>query len=114
MKMLVRNLRRFTYFPYTGKTEILNNGKHTGKFEVSYGSPVEYHGNISVPSGNANQQLFGIETKYTHVLLMDDPAADIHEDGLIEFDGSNYEIKAIRPSLNVLAIALRKRTENDG
>ena len=110
MKCLKRNMREFTYTPCLGKTEIMSGDKHTGKFTVAYGDPVSYQGTFSVPGGQANRELFGIDTKYTHVLLMDNPDADIREDGLIQYKGSVYDIKAIRDSLNVLAIALMKRT----
>lgn len=116
MKLLMRNTKEFTYTACNGKTEILKDGKHTGKFEVTYSAPVYYRGNISVPSGQDQQTFFGIDTVYTHVLLMDKPDADIQEDGLIQWKGSVYEIKAIRPSDNVLAIALKKQIagENNG
>ena len=113
MKLLMRNTKEFTYTACNGKTEILKDGKHTGKFEVSYSEPVYYKGNISVPSGQDQQTFFGIDTVYTHVLLMDKPETDIREDGLIQWKGSVYDIKAIRPSDNVLAIALKKRTAGE-
>ena len=108
MKLLKRNETEFTYTPYNGKVEILKDGKHTGKSAVSYGNAVTYRGNISLPYGQAVQQLFGIETKYTHVLLMDDTEADIRESGLIQWKGNEYVITAVRPSLNVLAVALKQ------
>ena len=110
MRLLQRDLTEFTYTPCLGKTETMKDGKHTGKYTVSYGEPVPYTGDISVPSGQAQQQLFGIDTRYTHVLLMDDPETDIREDGLIQCKGNAYEVKAVRPSHNVLSIALMKRT----
>lgn len=116
MKTLKRNESIFTYTPYNGKEEILKDGKHSGKMKVAHGIPVEYRGNISVPSGNDQQQLFGIELRYTHVLLMDNPNADIQEDGQIQWNGNTYDVKAVRPSINVLAVALKKRIagEADG
>ena len=113
MRLLRRNTTEFTYTAYSGKTEVMNNGKHTGKFTLTYADPVTYRGNISVPSGNDYQQLFGIETSYTHVLLMDDPETDIRESGLIQWKGKVYEIKAVRPSLNVLAVALKQTVQGD-
>ena len=80
MKLLTRNVKECTYTACVGKTEVLKDGKHTGKFEVSYSEPVYYKGNISVPSGQDQQTFFGIDTVYTHVLLMDNPEADIRED----------------------------------
>ena len=111
MKLLKRNTTKFQYLPYVGKTEILKDGKHTGKFELTYAEAIEYEGNISIPSGQIDQQLFGIDTRYTHILLMDNPDADIQESGLIQWKGSVYRIKAVRPSLNVLAVALFKTVE---
>ena len=111
MKLLKRNETEFTYTACAGKVERLNNGKHTGKFDLTYADPVPYSGNISTPSGQAQQTLFGIETVYSHVLLMDDPTADISEDGLIQWKGYEYVIKAVRPSLNVLAVAIQKTRE---
>ena len=113
MKLLKRNTTEFTYSAYEGKTEILNNGKHTGKFTLSYSNPVTYRGNISVPAGQVNQQWFGIDVKYTHILLMDDPEAAITESGLIQWKGKTYLIKAVRPSPNVLAIALSQTVQGD-
>lgn len=114
MRTLKRNEETFSFFPYKGKEEILKDGKHTGKFEVKYHPALVYEGNISTPSGLAQQQLFGIETQYTHVLLMDNPNAAISEDGLVKWKGSTYEVKAVRPSKNVLAVALKKRTDSNG
>lgn len=110
---LERNMQDFTYKPYLGKTEKLKDGKHTGKNTLSYGDPVDYSGNFSTPNGNVHQQLFGIETKYTHVLLMYEPDADIKKDGLVQWNGKTYEVRAVRPSLNVLTIALRQQTAGD-
>ena len=108
MKTLKRNERSFLYKAFLGKTERLVNGKHTGKFDITYDEPVEYSGNISAPSGQTNTDLFGIDVQYTHVLIMCDPEADIKEDGLIQWKGNEYVVKAVRPSLNVLAVALKQ------
>lgn len=112
MRLLRRNTTRFMYRALTGETETLQDGMHTGNYEPTYGDPVQYRGNISAPSGFATDNLFGVNTQYTHVLVMDTPNANIAEDGLIEWNGAEYEVKAVRPSLNVLAVALKKRTVN--
>lgn len=110
MKLLKRNTVEFEYRPYVGETEQIQDGLHTGNYAPRYGLPVTRRGNISAPSGFATDNLFGLNTQYTHVLLMDDPKSDIAEDGLINYGGAEYEIKAVRPSINVLAVALKKRT----
>lgn len=112
MKLLRRNTTEFAYYPNVGETSDVVNGIHTGEFMPIYGNPVYYRGNISAPAGNATDNLFGINLHYTHVLLMDDVKADIKEDGLIEWKDDMYEIKAVSPTINVLAIALKKQTKN--
>ena len=112
MRLLRRNTTTFQYLKNDGEEETILNGRHTGDYAPKYADPVTYRGNISSPSGLATDKLFGIDIQYTHVLLMDKLDADITEDGLISWNGALYEIKAVRPSLNVLAIALRKQTKN--
>lgn len=114
MKLLKRNTTKFLYKAYGMAIERMQDGRHTGEPDISYAGPVEYRGTISPPSGNVGEQLFGLDIKYTHVLLLDDPKADIKESGIIIYKDGTYDIKAVRPSLNVLAIALEKRTENNG
>lgn len=113
MRLLKRNTTVFEYRAYIGETEVLSEGMHTGNYQPAYANAVEYRGNISAPSGFVTDQLFGVDTKYTHVLLLDDPNADISEEGLIDWEGDTYEVRAVRPSLNVLSVALRKRTRNN-
>lgn len=112
MKLMKRNTKRFIYKAHTGEEEVLCDGMHTGIYAPTYTDGVTYSGNISPPSGFVHPDLFGIETNYTHVLLMDDPKADIKEDGLIECEGAMYEIRAVRPSLNVMSVALKEITVN--
>lgn len=112
MRLLKRNTKRFIYKARTGEEEVLNDGMHTGIYEPVYTDGTAYYGNISAPSGFVTPELFGIDTNYTHVLLVDKPKADIKEDGLIECEGVTYEIRAVRPSLNVLSVALKEVTVN--
>lgn len=113
MKLLKRNTTPFEYRAFAGEKEELRDGHHTGNMKPCYADPVLYRGNISAPSGFATDNLFGLNTQYTHVLLMENPDADISENGLIDWKGAVYEVKAVRPSLNVLAVALKKRTVNN-
>jgi hypothetical protein len=119
MKLLRRNTTEFEYIPYTGMTEIMtDDDEHTGEYAPGYGDPVKYRGNISTPSGMVNQTFYGEEIRYTHTLVMDKPDADIHEGGVIRWKGELYDIRSVRPSQNVLSVALRKQTtdnaEGDG
>ena len=44
---------------------------------------------------------------------MDHPDEDIKETGRIRWKGELYDIRAVRPSLNALSVALRKQTTNN-
>ena len=114
MRLLKRNKTEFEYLPNDGtETDVNEDGEHTGEFHPVYGEPVIYKGNISAPSGQVQHQFYGEDIRYTHTLLMDDPNAEINEHGLIRWKGELYDIQAVRPSLNVLSIALRKQTSID-
>ena len=111
MKCLRRNKRPFEYLPYTGvDTDLDDDGFHTGEFHRQYGKPVKYMGNINTPSGNVSHTFYGDDIRYTHTLVMDDPNVKINEYGLIRFKGDLYEVKAVRPSLNSVSIALQRQT----
>lgn len=112
MKLCRRNTTVFDYQAYLGEEEKLLNGLHTGNTKPRYADPVPYRGNISAPSGSVVNSLFGQDIRYTHVLVMDDPNADIAENGLVRWKDSEYDITAVRPSINVLTVALKKRTKN--
>lgn len=113
MILLKRNLEEFEYLPYEGESDLdAETGLHTGEPEVQYGEPVTYEGNMSTASQYLNQTDYGRDTRYTHVLLVDDPDADIDEHGLVRWHGELYEIRAVRRSLNVLSLGLRRHTRN--
>lgn len=109
MRMLKRNSVPFRYFPYVGEIEKLDGELHTGIMEPNYGIPFDYWGNISVPSNMAQANLFGLNTPYTHVLLTD-TEAQIEENGRIECNNVQYDVTAVRRSLNVVSVALKQRT----
>lgn len=113
MKLLRRNTKEFEYLPNTGsETDLDEHERHTGIFEPEYGESVTMRGNISMPSGQISREFFGMDIRYTHVLVMDDPEAPIEETGRIRWKGDEYDIKAVRPSLNAMSVALQKRTKN--
>lgn len=113
MKLLKRNLRKMEYLPYTGQqTDLNENGEHTGEFYPEYGDPVEFRGNIGVAAGYARQEFYGLDIRYSHFLLPEDPNMDIRETGLVRWNGELYDIVNVHPSLNVLSVALQKQTAN--
>ena len=112
MRMLERDTVEFVYKPLSAEVETQTDERHTGNYEPTYGYPVTYRGNISPPNGFTTDQLFGQNIRYTNVLLMDNPDADIQEPGIIEWNHGVYEILAVRRSHNFLHVALRKKTVN--
>lgn len=108
MKLLRRHLSQFEYRAYLGKQEILDEGRHTGKYEVRYADPKIYRGSFDLPNGYSQYMFAGISPDYTHVLLVENPNADIAEDGLIDWKGGTYKILQVRPSYNLMSIALKK------
>ena len=108
MRLLRRDTTLFELHAYDGKQEILDDGRHTGRYEVAYKDPVIMRGNISVPSGYVQDRWFGIETDYTHVLLMHDANVGIHEAARIVWKGDTFEIQAVKPTKTVLAVALKR------
>ena len=107
MKCLKRNMVDFEYLPYEGLgSDIDEDGFHTGIPTPQYGTPVPYKGNISTPSGSVLQAYDGLEIRYSHILVMDNPDIDIKETGKIRYKGNMYTITAVRPSMNVFSAAL--------
>lgn len=115
MRLLIRNRTTFQYYGYTGvDSDLDENELHTGNFKPVYEDPVTYNGNISSPSGAAVQAFDGLDIRYTHILLMDNLKADIRETGYIVWKNKTYDVTAVRPSLNVLSVALHQRTDDNG
>lgn len=115
MPLLRLNTVEFEYLPKAESlTDVNEFGEHTGDFTERYGKPVKYRGNISVPSGYDTQNLFGTDTRYSHVLVMRNPDTDIRETGMIRYNGELYEIRSVKPSINQFSAALRKKTSDEG
>ena len=113
MRLLKRQQTAFEYMPNLGVQEILEDGKHTGRYCPRYGGRVTYKGNVAMPTGYVQATWFGIDKDYSHILLMEDPKAPIKEDGIIEWDGNTYVIQAVKPSYNFLSIAMRVITKEE-
>lgn len=115
MKTLRRNQRDFEYIPFNDRgTDVNADGDHTGNYdEPSYGTPIPYAGNISVPSGQAVNMFYGREIRYSHVLVMDKPDHEFNELGVIRWNGKLYEIKAVQESINSFSAALREMSPDE-
>ena len=107
MRLLRRNTVEFEHLAYKGKEEVLDYGKHTGRYNPQYADPVVYRGTIDLPGGYVARELFGLNLDYTHILVMDQKDAPIKEEDRIAWNDRQYEIRAVRPSLNFLSIAMK-------
>lgn len=114
MQLLKRNLTDMEYIPYEGESDIdPETGLHTGEPVPQYGSPIPFKGNISAPSQYVNPTFYGEDIRYTHTLMMNPPEDfTVDEYGKIRYGNDLYDIRAVRPSINYLALALRKQTVN--
>lgn len=111
MRLLRRNTVEFLYYPVINNVGTFTGDMvATGWFKPEYGDPVVYRGTLSTESGFATDTMQGVETPYTHVMLMDNVTADISELGVIQVNGRWYEVKAVRRSRNVLNLALKLST----
>ena len=114
MILLKLNLKDMEYIPYEGESDVdPDTGRHTGEPVPSYGEPIPFQGNISTPSLYVNPTFYGEDIRYTHTLIME-PTEDFTPDeyGRIRYQDELYEIRAVRPSLNYLSLALKKLTVN--
>ena len=108
MKCLKRNTRTFEYRAYHGVEEILNDGMHTGEYEIVYEDPVRFSGNISPASGYIAQKLFGIDNDCTHIIVVASPNTGIKTSGIIDWNGYEHSILEVRESLNNTSIAIKR------
>ena len=122
MRCLVRNKSKFYYSSYIDKTEITDEyGNLTGEYELRYSKPYEGYGNVSAAQGEVQSRQFGESVKYDKVIVLDDKNTPIDEYTklwvdtlpLLTEDGTtatpyDYEVTKVAPSLNGVAIAIRK------
>ena len=122
MRCMVRNKSKFYYASYIGETEIIDEyGNATGEYQISYGNPREYRGNISAAQGEMQSRQFGESESYDKVIVLDDINAPINEHSilwvdtlpLLNEDGTtktphDYVVKRVAKSLNGVSIAIRK------
>ena len=128
MRGLVRNKIGFHYALYERKGEIIDEyGNTTGEYEVIYGKPIAYKGNISAEQGEIQSRQFGDSVTYDRVIVLCDKNVPIDEFSIlwidtppiINEDGStntphDYIVKKVANSLNVKSIAISKVNVRNG
>lgn len=120
MLLMRRNKKSFYYALYERKEPVTDEyGNQTGEYRIVYSDPILEHGNISPGSGDAQNEIFGTEVKYSRVIALDDINCPIDENSVIFVDvtptknadgeyNNDYVVKAIAPSINNLLIAIEK------
>lgn len=82
------------------------DGNYTGEYDVSYSNPIEARMNVSVASGKATDNEFGIDTPYTRTIVTEDMDTLFDTDTVFWLDGAtpstrphNYRVVAVARSL---------------
>lgn len=98
MRCLVKNKTPFYYATLQGETDVVDeDGLYTGETEIQYSDPVKGKGNISPASGSAAAEVFGIDSVYSKVLVMDDINCPISETSVLWIDKAPYEGGEVTP-----------------
>lgn len=120
MRTLKRNKVKVWYVNLDGETEIVNEGIRTGEYRKTYTAPAYLMANVSPATGNTSLEPFGVETNYSHVMVIEGTSCPINEttqlylgDNPLTATDNFFMVARIAKSLNHTRIAL-KETEVDG
>lgn len=115
MRTLKRNKQKVWYWLFKGESEIVNsNGLRTGELEKTYYEPQLVMSNISPAAGNADVEGFGIETEYSHIMVVENDS-EIKEDTIVWVGDDPttategfYRVVRVAKSLNHTRITLKE------
>lgn len=121
MRTVHRDKRPVAYAHYEGVTEILDNGDHTGEWEVHYSEPVRTLMNVSGGRGQADVAMFGLECNFARTAVTQDLDTPFDTETVfwVECDPDtspyNYRVTAVARTINqvVLALAEVDRAETE-
>lgn len=120
MRCLRRNQKTIHFKNYQGKTQIVDaNGDFTGEYSLSYSDFIEAKMNVSASRGVASEEMFGISTNYTKVLMTDDMNCTLDEHSILWIDAPttgphDYVVVLVAKSLNSIAYAVREVNVSEG
>ena len=118
MRTNQRNKRTIWYALYTGVTEIQDaDHNYTGEYTDGYAAPVKARMNVSGGRGQAEIDLFGVDTPFTHTAVTDDLTTAFNTEtvfwyGIDPVDGQgndvqhNFRVTGISRTNNQVVIAL--------
>lgn len=109
-------------------TDDYGNPIETGEYKAGYTKPVIFYANISMSSGEANTQEYGVSVAdYDAVLVLNKDEIPITEtsriwytsevgyldtaETIVDGDTADFIVKAIKPSLNQLKVLLQAVTK---
>lgn len=119
MKLLERNKQTVYYAVLTGVADAADAlGNLTGERVKTFSTPVKTRMYVSAARGSASDEVFGVDTPYTKVLITDDMACPITETSRLWIDkeavvGSavtehNYIVTQVAKSLNHISYAVKE------
>lgn len=122
MRTLDYNKRTFYYCLHKEKEKIYDSdGNFTGDWTGEYVEAQPMRGNISVATGSADTEQFGIGIEYDKVIVLQGTDCPIHEDTVLfvgvepsyedekhELPKYNYIVTRVAESLNHTTIAIKR------
>ena len=114
MRCLERNKKTIHYKNYLGKTQIVDaNGNRTGEYTLSYSDLIEAKMNVSASRGVATEEMFGVSTNYTKVLVTSDVDCPMDEQSILWIDKPtdgphDYVVVRKAKSINSISYAIAK------
>lgn len=109
MRCLNKNKRTIHYKNYLGKTQIVDDyGNRTGEYTLTYSDFIETKMNISPSRGIASEEMFGIQTNYTKVLVTDDVNCTMDEHSILWIDKpitGPHDYVVVRKAVSINSVA---------
>lgn len=120
MKIMERNKKKLAYKLYLGKEDMVNEkGFKTGEKIPKYSEKKFEKASIESPSDFAYLEKYGVSIDYERILKFDKMDLPFDENTIFFIDDVNaefhdYEVKWIRPTLNVLSVMVQKVNTKQG
>lgn len=121
MRCMERNKVPFHYCLYDKAEPLLDEqGHRTGEKRIFYKEAVLFQANISSAMGDAQEEMFGKDTPYDKVIVIEDPKFPMDENTVLfvdkepEYDEQgqplyDYRVEKVARSLNSVSYAISKR-----
>lgn len=121
MRCMERNKVLFHYCLFDKVEPLLDaQGHRTTEKRIIYKEAEPYRANISSAMGDAQEEMFGKDTPYDKVIVIEDPACPMDENTVLfvdkapEYDEDgqplyDYQVEKVARSLNSVSYAISKR-----